>query len=303
MIRIIVAVACVLTLTIPTGPVWTQDDGPAAVVLDLDGAIVLETADGKKRPLEWLEILPASSKLHLEKGAWAALGYFAAGVKETIAGPVEAVLTAEGSRFPGGGAMTRIEAPFLPGEAMVFQIYVQGMKSPKDLAPSSGNIVACTMNLTHIRPGAKPVFAWRPVKGAPSYSIQVLDDAMESLHGMDIYEAAGRYEAPGLELASGRQYLWNLAAVGDRGALAEGQWTFYTLSEEQAAALKELEAGIESETEKGSRERSASLLMLYESYGLRDEAADLAKEILKKHPKNRAVRDLVGILAPCDGKP
>ena len=80
-----------LALSTAFGSIAIAQEPPAAVVLGLKGKVFMETG-GKKRPVEWLELIPRAAVLHLDPGSGLVMGYFESGTRETITGPAEVVI-------------------------------------------------------------------------------------------------------------------------------------------------------------------------------------------------------------------
>lgn len=137
----------------------------------------------------------------------------------------------------------------------------------------------------------QPRLCWRPVRGALSYSVQVLDDEF-NLVAAGASVTATCWQPP-QKLIRNRQYLWQVTARLDGAAVNS---TSATLPE---ARFKVLSAQQARQVQRAARNYASSHLALgtlYAQAGLLDDAEREFRQLLKANPQSATAKKLLAQL-------
>lgn len=223
----------------PSQGAASSSQGAALIVTDVKGSVTL-TEDGKSRPALLLTYLRPGSSLRLAPNAVVVLTHTAKPLEETLTGPAEAAVTAEGIRVAKGA---KAAARALDGNRVEAANKFQAVQRDK-VGMASVVMRSIQPRITLEGPSntristVKPVLRWRSTPGMPGFRVKVSEKGgavhfEESINGT----AADLSKAP---LKYGSAYEWQVEASPSSGGSAAAKGEFIVLDAAGAQRIASL---------------------------------------------------------------
>ncbi len=273
--------------------------------------LVMDMAGGKATmasgPMAGTELSPMDfllpeDSVTVPKGVRLVLNYLDSGLREEIIGPAVLTVGKTQSALTQGapGQLKRESLDYMPDKAKVALAEAQnfGNVAFRDVstAKSPPAIRILSLMNTAVMPGTRPSLRFLPVDGAESYLVVMKDNSGATLQNVPLDQ--GPYSPDPSYLTPGRQLAWTLTALKGGQPLAEAQGKFSVLAKDSAAALKTETARLKAKRKAESTEGQVFLSLLYQGYGLNDDAAEVLLALAKKNPDNLAITRRLEALNP-----
>lgn len=292
-----------LALTLAAAPGLCADY--AAMIMDQTGP-KSRHASGPlaEKPLEPMDFLYEPDTVSVPQGATLVLNFFETASREEITGPALIKITKGRSEMvQGKPAQIKREAlDYLPDKGKIDlasaqnfgNVAFRAMLGTKPKEPTK--IQVLSLLNTVIRPGTAPSLRWLPVEDADSYTAVLRDGTKKELAASPLSE--GPWFPDAALLAPGGQYTWTLTALKKGQPLASAEGSFGLLSEEENRTLRAEAKRLAARHSGESTEGRVALAMLYQGYGLKDDAAEILLTLRRQNPDNPAVKRQIGAINP-----
>jgi hypothetical protein len=296
--RVMAALAFFLPLVLMSShaPACGADAGPIAVLASVKGKVEIAPAGGGGAQRgAFGRGLQAGDKVMVGPGGAATLFFNDGNVIE---------LAEKSSVTVGGRADQR--AKMGPGAGLPGEVYANVSKFVTGGSRQTGLVALSTLRGSGDRVPlllaprktevleARPSFAWRAVDGATRYRLSVSGETGE-LWTREVAATRLDYPADVAELAAGADYLWEIQAFSDRGALAREDSYFRVVESTEAERVR---ADLARISTSAGGDESAAVQFLSGSYlfgrGLYRDAAAHFEKLCRLSPESPAPHEALG---------
>ena len=282
-----------------------QADYAAMIMDQRDGQAAYADGPLKGKPIEIMEFLYPSDRISVPEGATVVLNFFKSSRREEIRGPVVVTIAADGSSVAGGsGNVDRQTVAYLPPKSEIASSFAQnfgtvafraaGKAKPE---PPANKIAVLNAPDSAYIPGSDIAIQWKAVEGAGGYRLQLKDEADR---GIGKWETADTLiSLPGSKLIPGECYAWRLTAMKPgEDAMAPADGKVCLLTQDRFDRMKVARDEIESRLPADSAERLTALNLLYQRFGLKNDAVRVLQVLARMLPDNPIVINQLKQLSP-----
>lgn len=300
------ALAAVMTLLLLGALPWTsqaQNTDPfAAMVMEVGkGKAVYDDGVLKGKAVQAMEFLNPGDLIKVPEGETVAMLFFETNNREEVKGPARVKILGSGSVVEDGPktAVTRQSADYLPDKARLEAAHTQnfgisGMRNVDNPEERSVSLLSPVEGA--VRPAKPLILAWKDVNGSDSYRVTLKDAGTKPLKTWTTKK--NLLEAEGATLLPATKYLWTVEAFKGKELLAQGNAAFTVMSEKDAATVADGEQRILSRFKAETMEQDISLVLLFRTYNLQVEEAQVLKRVLARDPRNVMVSRRLASLNP-----
>ncbi|MFH1092278.1 MAG: hypothetical protein V1742_11995, partial [Pseudomonadota bacterium] len=238
------------------------------------------------QPVLPLDFLAQGDRINLPANSTLILNYFASGVREQLAGPGTITIGENGSRLDGAADMKTSETVFRPPDVILSQF--ESLHIGAIALKSASSTPQLNIFTNPLKPdktavvSLNPVFSWKRLPAADKYRLRVSE--AKGVLKLDVTVNADRYQHQSAFLDPGQEYSWTVEALEAKPPVTV-QGSFRVLSLDQVKDLQEKESRIKTAYGPDSTETLVSLALLYKSFGLEAETANILKMIQQRRNK------------------
>jgi hypothetical protein len=247
---------------------------PVAILTDVQGRAVIETADASK-PLGTLAELREGARVRLDPGARAAALYLTSGAHYDLAGPGQVEFPAAGPAASGGATVTRRPAP--PGKEI--RLRATGL--------AQGGVIVRSGGLRPVAPAftvleEAPEFVWYDLRYGVRYRFTLVEDGGPVVFETDT-DARKLHLPASLMLRRGAQYRWRVTPAS--GEARGGEIVFRVADDELMRQVNALRPAGDA-----AFPDSVAYALWLEDMALWNEAIRVWRELAAARPADPALR-------------